>query len=129
MDTKIMSKKILVVDDSVTARRLVVSHLAGLKLNVIEAGDGKDGLSKLNDHPDIGLIFTDINMPWMSGLEMIAEIKKVKEYQHIPICMLTTETGSDALTQAKDLGVNAFLVKPVQKEQLLAIVNGYLHSA
>ncbi len=40
--------------------------------------------------------------------------------------MLTTETGSDALTQAKDLGVNAFLVKPVQKEQILAIVNGYL---
>lgn len=124
-----MSKKILVVDDSVTARRLVVSHLAGLNLQVIEAGDGKDGLSKLNDHPDTGLIFTDINMPWMSGLEMIAEIKKIKSYQHIPICMLTTETGSDALTQAKDLGVNAFLVKPVQKEQLLAIVNGYLHKA
>ncbi|HYX34092.1 MAG TPA: response regulator [Oligoflexus sp.] len=124
-----MSKKILVVDDSVTARRLVVSHLAGLNLQVIEAGDGKDGLSKLHDHPDTGLIFTDINMPWMSGLEMIAELKKVKAYQHIPICMLTTETGSDALTQAKDLGVNAFLVKPVQKEQLLAIVNGYLHSA
>ena len=124
-----MSKKILVVDDSVTARRLVVSHLTGLNLNVVEAGDGKDGLSKLNDHPDISLIFSDINMPWMSGLEMIAEIKKIKAYQHIPICMLTTETGSDALTQAKDLGVNAFLVKPVQKEQLLAIVNGYLQSA
>ena len=74
-----MSKKILVVDDSVTARRLVVSHLAGLNLQVIEAGDGKDGLSKLNDHPDTGLIFTDINMPWMSGLEMIAEIKKITE--------------------------------------------------
>jgi len=124
-----MNKKILVVDDSVTARRLVVGHLAGLNLQVIEAGDGKDGLSKLNDHPDAALIFTDINMPWMSGLEMIAEIKKIKAYQHIPICMLTTETGSDALTQAKDLGVNAFLVKPVQKEQLLAIVNGYLQSA
>jgi two-component system chemotaxis response regulator CheY len=123
-----MSKKILVVDDSVTARRLVVSHLAGLNLTVIEAGDGKDGLSKLNDHPDIALIFSDINMPWMSGLEMIAEIKKIKAYLPIPICMLTTETGSDALSQAKDLGVNAFLVKPVQKEQLLAIVNGYLHS-
>jgi two-component system chemotaxis response regulator CheY len=123
-----MNKKILVVDDSVTARRLVVSYLGGFNLKVIEAGDGKDGLSKLNDHPDASLIFTDINMPWMSGLEMIAEIKKIPADQHIPICMLTTETGSDALTQAKDLGVNAFLVKPVQKEQLLAIVNGYLQS-
>jgi two-component system chemotaxis response regulator CheY len=123
-----MIKKILVVDDSVTARRLVVTHLAGLNFDVVEAGDGRDGLSKLNDHPDTALIFTDINMPWMSGLEMIAEIKKLPAFVHTPICMLTTETGSDSLTQAKELGVNAFLVKPVQKEQILAIVNGYLQS-
>lgn len=119
-------KKILVVDDSVTARRLVTSHLSGLTLQVIEAGDGKDGLSKLAEHPDVALIFSDINMPWMNGLEMIAEIKKQGQWAKIPICMLTTETGADSLTQAKDLGVNAFLVKPVQKEQLLAIVNGYV---
>ena len=121
-----MHKKILVVDDSVTARRLVASHLANLNLEVIEAGDGKDGLSKLLEHPDIQLIFSDINMPWMSGLEMVIEIKKQPSLLSIPICMLTTETGADALTHAKNLGVNAFLVKPVQKEQLLAIVNGYL---
>lgn len=124
-----MDKKILVVDDSVTARRLVVGHLSGLNLQIIEAGDGKDGLNKLMDHPDIQLIFTDINMPWMSGLEMIAEIKKQSSLARIPICMLTTETGSDALTQAKDLGVDAFLVKPIQKDQLLAILNGYLRTA
>jgi two-component system chemotaxis response regulator CheY len=115
-----MSKKILIVDDSLTARRLVVGHLGGQTIEVIEAGDGKDGLNKLRDHPDVQLIFSDINMPWMSGLEMVAEIKKDPKLAKIPICMLTTETGSDALTQAKDLGVNAFLVKP--------IVNGYLAS-
>ena len=121
-----MSKKILVVDDSLTARRLVIGHLAEMALEVVEAADGKEGLTRLRENPDVQLIFTDINMPWMSGLEMVAEIKKDAKLAKIPICLLTTETGSDSLTQAKDLGVNAFLVKPVQKGQLLAIVNGYL---
>ena len=121
-----MSKKILVVDDSLTARRLVIGHLAEMALEVVEAADGKEGLTRLRENPDVQLIFTDINMPWMSGLEMVAEIKNDAKLAKIPICLLTTETGSDSLTQAKDLGVNAFLVKPVQKGQLLAIVNGYL---
>lgn len=124
-----MSKKILVVDDSLTARRLVIGHLADLALEVVEAADGKEGLTRLREHPDIALIFTDINMPWMNGLEMVAEIKADANLAKIPICLLTTETGSDSLTQAKDLGVNAFLVKPVQKGQLLAIVNGYLSAS
>ncbi len=123
-----MKKKILVVDDSLTARRLVTSNLVDLNLEVIEAGDGKEGLSRLREHPDVHLIFTDINMPWMSGLEMIAEIKNNAQLAKIPICLLTTETGSDSLSQAKDLGVNAFLVKPVQKAQLLAVINGYLQA-
>jgi two-component system chemotaxis response regulator CheY len=124
-----MAKKILVVDDSLTARRLVIGHLSELALEVVEAADGKEGLTRLREHPDIQLIFTDINMPWMSGLEMVGEIKKDQNLARIPICLLTTETGSDSLMQAKDLGVNAFLVKPVQKEQLLAIANGYLKGA
>lgn len=124
-----MSIKILVVDDSLTARRLVIGHLADLSLEVVEAADGKEGLTRLREHPNIALIFTDINMPWMNGLEMVAEIKKDASLAKIPICLLTTETGSESLSQAKDLGVNAFLVKPVQKGQLLAIVNGYLKGA
>lgn len=121
-----MKKKILVVDDSLTARKLVIGHLGDLNLSVIEAGDGKEGLTRLRENSDVQLIFTDINMPWMSGLEMIREIKNDAQFAKIPICLLTTETGSDSLSQAKDLGVNAFLVKPIQKAQLLAVINGYL---
>lgn len=121
-----MNKKILVVDDSLTARRLVIGHLSDLNLLVVEAGDGKEGLARLRENPDTRIIFTDINMPWMSGLEMIREIKNDPQLAMIPICLLTTETGADSLSQAKDLGVNAFLVKPIQKAQLLAVINGYL---
>ena len=120
-------KKILLVDDSLTARRLVLNFLAHLPLEILEAGDGELGLKLVEENKDIRLIFTDINMPKMNGLQMITEIKRKQSWAaDIPICMLTTETGNDALNQAKSIGVNAFLVKPIQKDQLLAVVNGYL---
>ena len=114
-------KKILVIDDSTTARQLILNHLEGLKHNIIEAVDGDEGLQKALDEGDVDLIFSDINMPQMNGLEMVERLKKNPKTASIPICMLTTETGSEELMRAKSLGVNAFLVKPI-----LAVVNGLL---
>ncbi|MBC7660342.1 MAG: response regulator [Chitinophagaceae bacterium] len=119
-------KKILVIDDSTTARQLILNHLDGLKHTIIEASDGDEGLQKVQDEGDIDLIFSDINMPQMNGLEMVERLKKNAKTASIPICMLTTETGSEELMRAKSLGVNAFLVKPIKKEQILAVVNGLL---
>lgn len=118
-------KKILVIDDSTTARQLILNHLEGLKHNIIEAADGDEGLQKAQDE-NVDLIFSDINMPQMNGLEMVERLKKNPKTAGIPICMLTTETGSEELLRAKGLGVNAFLVKPIKKEQILAVVNGLL---
>ena len=121
-------KKILLVDDSLTARRLVINFLSHLPLEILEASDGEQGIKFIDENRDIQLIFTDINMPRMNGLQMVTELKKRQPWASgIPICMLTTETGNEALNQAKTIGVNAFLVKPIQKDQLLAVVNGYLN--
>lgn len=123
-----MGKKILVIDDSSTARQLIVNHLEGLGHEIIQASDGDEGLKKVNAESDIALIFSDINMPQLNGLEMVERIKKNSKTQTIPICLLTTETGTEELQRAKALGVNAFLVKPIKKEQILAVVNGLLSS-
>lgn len=117
--------KILVVDDSMTARKVIVSLLSD-RFEVIEASDGKEGLSKLQEVVGINFIFSDINMPWMSGLEMVAEIKQQENYNTIPICMLTTESSEQAVMEAKKLGVDAFLVKPVKSDQLQLVVDNYL---
>ena len=124
-----MKGKILVVDDSMTARKLVVDCLLEQGCEVVEATDGKDGLAKIQENHDVNLIFSDINMPWMSGLEMVSEIKKDNSISRIPICMLTTESGTESVAEAKKLGVDAFLVKPVQKEQLIMVLEGYLKVA
>lgn len=124
-----MEGKVLVVDDSMTARKLVVDYLKNQGLDVVEAENGKDGLSKVQENKDLKLIFSDINMPWMSGLEMVSEIKNESELSTIPICLLTTESGTEAVAEAKKLGVDAFLVKPVQTEQLMLILEGYIKKA
>lgn len=121
-------KKILVIDDSSTARQVILNHLEGLGHTIIQAKDGDEGLDKAASEKDIALIFSDINMPQMNGLEMVERLKKSKATASIPICLLTTETGNEELQRAKALGVNAFLVKPIKKEQILAVVNGLLSS-
>jgi two-component system chemotaxis response regulator CheY len=121
-----MANKILVVDDSMTARKLVKTALEGSAWEIIEAKDGNEGLEKLAANPDVKLILSDINMPWKSGIEMVEEIKGEQKYSAIPICMLTTESGSDTLEKAKELGITAFLVKPVQKDQLLTLVESIM---
>ena len=121
-----MAGKILVVDDSLTVRRMIADMLANSEWQIIEALDGNDGLEKLEANPDVSLIFSDINMPWMNGLEMVEQIKQKENFNTIPICMLTTESAPESLEQAKNLGVNAYLVKPIQQAQLLAIVKNFL---
>ncbi len=121
-----MGKKILVIDDSSTARQLIINHLDGLGHDILQAKDGKEGLDLASREGDIALIFSDINMPELNGLEMVERIKKNVAIKSIPICLLTTETGNEELERAKALGVNAFLVKPIKREQVLAVVNGLL---
>lgn len=117
-----MARKILIVDDSATARKVVADCLAKDVYTIIEAQDGNEGIKKLEENPDIALIFSDINMPWLSGLEMIGKIKENPSWEDIPICLLTTESSQESLEEAKKLGVNAFLVKPLDVAQLNIIL-------
>ena len=121
-----MSGKVLIVDDSITARKIITDALSETDWQVVEAEDGNMGLEKLAQNDDIDVIFSDINMPWLNGLEMIEKIKQNAEWADIPICMLTTETAHESLDTAKQLGVNAFLVKPIQAAQLLAVLESFI---
>lgn len=117
-----MAKTILIVDDSASLRQIVAIALKGAGYDVIEAGDGKDGLSKL-DGIKVNLIISDVNMPVMDGLTMVTEIKKMPNYKFTPIIMLTTEAGSDLKMRGKAAGVKAWVVKPFKPDQMLDAVS------
>ena len=117
-----MAKKVLIVDDSRTIRQQVNFTLTKGGFQVIEAEDGKDGIAKLTANPDVSVIISDVNMPNMGGLEMVAAITSNASLPHPPIVMLTTEGAPELIEQAKKAGAKGWLVKPFKPEQLVTVV-------
>lgn len=117
-----MNKTILVVDDSASVRTVVGTALKGAGYNVIEAGDGKEALAKLNGEK-IHLIVSDVNMPQMDGITLVKEVKKLPNYKFTPSCMLTTESEQSKMAEGKAAGAKAWIVKPFQPPKLLDAVS------
>lgn len=110
------------VDDSMTMRKIVSLALKSQGHTVVEAEHGAQALQILNTQK-IDAIILDINMPVMNGIEFLQAIKGNAAQASIPIVVLTTQ-GEEALkNQAMDLGARAFMIKPFQKEDLIATLS------
>ncbi len=116
-----MNKKILAVDDSGSLRQMLSFSLKAAGYDVIEAVDGQDGLDKARAQT-VDLVLTDQNMPGMDGLELIKALRKMKNYQNVPILMLTTESGDDIKAMGRAAGANGWLVKPFDPARLTEVV-------
>jgi two-component system chemotaxis response regulator CheY len=117
-----MAKTILIVDDSASLRQVVNIALTGAGYEVIEAGDGKEGLEKL-DGRKIHLVISDVNMPNMDGITFVTEARKIAEYKFTPFIMLTTESQQDMVEKGKAAGAKAWMVKPFKPDQMLDAVS------
>ncbi|MFN4217383.1 MAG: response regulator [Brevinematales bacterium] len=117
--------KFLVVDDSVTMRKIVALVLRAEKYEVIEAENGKDGLEKLKDnHFDCFIV--DYNMPEMNGISFIKAVRAMPEYKDTPIIMLTTESEQDKQEEGRQAGANRWIIKPFKNEVLQATIRELL---
>jgi two-component system chemotaxis response regulator CheY len=110
----------LVIDDSRAVRMIIGNILREAGMDVLEAGDGQQGVNQLDENPDIELILVDWNMPVMNGYEFIQAVRAQQMYDHIPIMMVTTEAESEQVTKALNAGANEYLMKPFTKEVLIA---------
>lgn len=119
-------KQILLVDDSASVRQQVRLALTEAGYEVIEANDGLDGLAKLAASPEIGLVISDINMPYMNGLEMVEKLKSDARNAALPVLMLTSEGEPALIERAKKAGVRAWIIKPFRSVMLLAAVRKLL---
>ena len=113
-------KKILVIDDSETIRQQVKQALASTGYEIVEAVDGVDGLEKARAMSDLDMALCDVNMPRMSGLDMIAELQRTGS--KLPILMLTTEGQPSLIKRARESGAKGWIVKPFKPELLVAAV-------
>lgn len=121
-----MSKTIMMVDDSPSMRMLLRAALTDLGYSVSEAADGVAALEVLDGlNPD--LLITDINMPRMDGFGLIEAVREQEHMRGIPILVLTTEKSDEKKERARSAGATGWIVKPFHPDKLAAAIRRVLH--
>ncbi|QJR09009.1 Sensor histidine kinase RcsC [Usitatibacter rugosus] len=124
VDQRSGSALVMVVDDSLTVRKITGRMLAREGYEFITAKDGVDALQQLQDvKPDC--ILLDVEMPRMDGFEFARNVRADAETKHIPIIMITSRTADKHRNHALEIGVNEYMGKPYQEDQLLALIKRY----
>jgi len=115
-----MSLNLLIVDDSAAIRKILqrVLHQAEVPLgSVYEAGDGVEALAILKENA-VDLIFSDINMPNMDGIQLLTQLRASDTWKNVPVVMITTEGSQAKVLEAAQLGASGYLKKPFTPDQI-----------
>jgi two-component system chemotaxis response regulator CheY len=123
-----MAYNILIVDDSRTTRRVIAKtlDLAGVPVgDLYQAANGREALEVLHDHW-VDVVFSDLNMPEMSGLEMIKRMAADEALSAVPVVVISTEGSSERIEELKRQGIRAYIRKPFQPEQIRDVVREVL---
>jgi chemosensory pili system protein ChpA (sensor histidine kinase/response regulator) len=115
----------MVIDDSITMRKVTSRILERHNIQVVTAKDGLDAVAMLQTQvPDLAIL--DIEMPRMDGFEVVAHVRNQPHLRHLPVIMVTSRSGEKHRERAMKLGVNDYLTKPYQEEQLLQSIRKIL---
>jgi two-component system chemotaxis response regulator CheY len=119
-ESAVEPNKILVVDDSKLMHKVFEVMLRQYPL--VYALDGREGLSRLEEHEDIDLVLLDINMPNMNGLEFLAELRARQEWSGLPVIIISTEGREEDTQRGLEAGAVAYIKKPFRSEEILEII-------
>jgi two-component system, chemotaxis family, chemotaxis protein CheY len=114
-----MPNVILAVDDSPSMRQMVGQTLRAAGYDVIEAADGVEAPEKEKGRV-VDVVITDVNMPNMDGITLVAQLRAMPSYRLVPLLLLTTESSPERKAQGKQAGATGWMVKPFNPDQLLA---------
>lgn len=121
---------ILIVDDSSTIRKIIIRCITHANIAVgslFEAGDGEEALNIMNQQP-IHLVLTDINMPKMNGLELLARLKAEERWKDLPVLLITTEGRVDTVLDAASKGAAGYVKKPFTAGDIQAKIEPLLNA-
>ena len=110
----------LVVDDSRATRAVLKQFLAELGFETREAGHGLEALERLKEMGKADLVLVDWNMPEMNGFDFVCAVRAERQYDEMPLIMVTTETEISQVAKSLKAGANEYVMKPFTKEVLLA---------
>ncbi len=123
-----MAYNILIVDDSRTTRRVIARtlELAGVPVgDLYQAANGREALEVLHEHW-VDVVFSDLNMPEMNGLEMIERMAADEALAAVPVVVISTEGSSERIEKLKRQGIRAYIRKPFQPEQIRDVLRDVL---
>ncbi len=123
-----MAYNILIVDDSAIVRAVIEKTLGlcGVEVGeVFKAGNGREGLDVL-DKNWIDIVFADINMPEMNGIEMVEKMSEAGLLKTVPVVIVSTERSVTRIAELKEKGVQAYLNKPFTPENIKEVVDRLL---
>ena len=124
-----MKHNVLIIDDSATVREQVSGILVSAGFDVVEAADGKIGLSTMQSRNDVALVLCDVNMPNMNGIEFLEALRPKERTPSIPVVMLTTDGTPETMARARRAGACAWIVKPFRPDRLVAAVQKLIADA
>ena len=126
-----MPVDVLIVDDSAAIRKILQRVLTQTNLplgKVLEAADGHEALEAMKQQK-VGLIFSDINMPKMDGLQLLSELQANAQWKDVPVLMISTEGSQAKVMEAVQLGARGFVRKPFTADQIKEKLAGMLSRA
>lgn len=113
-----MDKRILIVDDCDTTRKLLSYIVRERGFKIVGATNGIEALEVMA-RDQVDLVLTDLNMPQMDGYELSRNLRDNPDYREIPIIMITTESGEADMKMGKEAGVTTYLTKPISPQRLI----------
>ncbi|MDZ8027066.1 MAG: response regulator [Nostoc sp. DedQUE11] len=126
-DPVLANRKILIVDDDLRNIFAITSFLESYHMEVEFAENGRDGIEKLQENPDINIVLMDIMMPEMDGYETTRAIRQQPQFRSLPIIALTAKAMPGDREKCIDAGASDYITKPVDTEQLLSLLRVWLY--
>ncbi len=117
--------EILIVDDSVSMRKIVKEFLQEEGYGVHEAGSSQEAYMQIAKQ-SLDLVLMDFLLPGTNGAELIREIRSLRQYDKLPVIVITTENDEECMEVCREAGANALLFKPFSKESLLSAIRNQL---
>jgi CheY-like chemotaxis protein len=115
-------KRVLIVDDDVRNIFALTSMLERWKVDVLRAENGREALELLQRNPDVDLVLLDIMMPEMDGYETVREVRKLPQFQALPVIALTAKAMKGDRQKCLDAGASDYISKPVSSANLLSLL-------
>jgi HAMP domain-containing protein/signal transduction histidine kinase/CheY-like chemotaxis protein len=126
-DKLLAGKKVLVVDDDVRNIFALSTVLEEHDMVILSADNGRDAIKLLQEEPDVSIVLMDIMMPEMDGMETMREIRKIPRLKNLPIVAVTAKAMKGDREKCIEAGAWDYLSKPVDAEQMLAVLRAWLH--